>query len=306
LISVHYNRSVKSGDLVRIVKSAGGGKTFACVAFVLTVSSHLPELLGGDGEPTLTVAFLNPQADPSTLTGANWTSAFERVAGVAHYTHAEAIAGKRGIYWVDNLPAEVSAADLEIDELPEIPSGTSAVFSRETADRFFEQPSRTVPSMVEPVREDNKKSERRVHDFTAGTDPRMQGEAGDSDDTQLPSQDELKQKQDALLAAEAGKGHDPLHVPADRENAESVMQARQAWEKERTAVNPPGNHLGGGPQLVPDTEPQQRTDIPSQPDMSAAAAPTLADMESQPSGAGEPTTASADPQEVQAPATTGV
>ena len=52
-----------------------------------------------NGNPSLTVAFPDPAADPNILASANWSRGYRRMVGVLHSDHPEVIAGKESIAW---------------------------------------------------------------------------------------------------------------------------------------------------------------------------------------------------------------
>lgn len=143
------------GSLVRVVRAFGAGKSVELYAIVLTVAPSLPELVGSDGEPTITIAYANPKANPNILGSGNWHTAFDRVSNVAPASHAEVKSGARGIYWVDVLPdpgTAIAADSFATANLPQIEGKASTVFERQTAEDFFAKDAKVVPPAVEAIK----------------------------------------------------------------------------------------------------------------------------------------------------------
>lgn len=136
-------QSVKAGDVVRIVNVIGAAVHENLFAHVLTSRT------AAEGEAAiLSVAYMTPRHDPTTLGSSNWSQAFIRQAGVLHASHPEVAAGEHSVYWIDALPNEWP----DVDQHPELPiPGPSAVYRRDVAEQFFQQNARYVPAKVEPV-----------------------------------------------------------------------------------------------------------------------------------------------------------
>lgn len=104
------------GSTVRIVTSIATGVPRALYAVCLSVSPILAENLGTDGEPTLSLAFMD---DPNyqKLGSADWHGELSRHVGVRHASHSDVELGKVSLFWVDVLPKADRAIDIgSIDE----------------------------------------------------------------------------------------------------------------------------------------------------------------------------------------------
>lgn len=143
------------GSLVRVVRAFGAGKSVELYAIVLTIAPALPSLVGSDGQPTVTVAYVKPNPDARIMGSGDWHMALERVSDVAPASHAEVKSGARGIYWVDVLPdagAAIAADSFASAELPQIEGKASTVFERLTAEDFFARDAKVVPPAVEAIK----------------------------------------------------------------------------------------------------------------------------------------------------------
>lgn len=74
-----------------------------------------------NGNPSLTVAFPDPAADPSILASANWSRGYRRMVGVLHAEHPDVISGKESIAWGGTVATRSELAG-EGPKLP-IPDG---------------------------------------------------------------------------------------------------------------------------------------------------------------------------------------
>lgn len=82
-------------------------------AQVLGINITPEEDQGSDGEPMLTLAYLDIK-DDRKLSGPDWHEQFQRRSGVRHGSHEKVASGAEGIYWVEPLPtAEEAAAELD-------------------------------------------------------------------------------------------------------------------------------------------------------------------------------------------------
>jgi hypothetical protein len=140
-------RMIRARDIVRLVKAFGSDTATVHAGFVLSVHPVTRENKGENGEPVLTVAFLDPKAPVQVIGSSNWHQAFQRISGVPHYSNIEARAGKHGIFWVDFVDGDELAENLPKD-LPVIQNGESAVFSRQHVEDFYGQPPKVVPAKV--------------------------------------------------------------------------------------------------------------------------------------------------------------
>lgn len=108
--------TIVPGMTIRLVRNLDGGKRRALFGSVLAVAPVLPENLGTNGEPTLSVAMLDPRAIDIVQAGrADWHTAMERVTGVRHASHPEVLAGRTSLYYVDALP--IDGGEIELDAL---------------------------------------------------------------------------------------------------------------------------------------------------------------------------------------------
>lgn len=140
--------TVAPGSMVLVTHSIGTDKQEYVYAHVLTVAPSVEGLTGEKGEPTISVAYMESHPNLATLGSSNWQAAFKREANVAHASHAEVVAGTRGICWCEVLPD--ASGYKGWPQLP-VSGGTSHVYSREAADAFFSQDAKVVPGKLEPV-----------------------------------------------------------------------------------------------------------------------------------------------------------
>lgn len=100
------------GATVRIVRRVivdGEPVNRALYGHVLTVAPSEPQHLGTSGEPTISVAFLDPHSvNLNQLGKVDWHQAFTREVGVRHASHADVQAGMVATYYLDALPNEVA------------------------------------------------------------------------------------------------------------------------------------------------------------------------------------------------------
>ena len=142
---------IKPGSLVRVASIISAAEIQHLFATVLSVAPIKPELVGEDDAPTISIAYVDPAADPAILGSASWHNALRRQVGVAHASHADVIAGKRSIYWIDILPDPTDIHPLP-GGLPELSTAESTVYSRAKAEDFFNnRAARIIPRKVEPV-----------------------------------------------------------------------------------------------------------------------------------------------------------
>lgn len=102
-------------DTVRVVHSTG----LARIAFLATVLSVQPSQAdddGTNGEPTITIGFLDPKM-VSLIGGPDWHKAFKRIPTVRHVSHADAQKCASEYCYVDHIPGEDIADDLNMDDL---------------------------------------------------------------------------------------------------------------------------------------------------------------------------------------------
>jgi len=241
---VRRNLEVQPRSLVRIVRAIGPGKQVADFALVLTRALQDPETIGANGEQSLTIAYMDPMASPSILGSGSWHQALIRVPNVAHHTHPDVLAGKRGVYWVDAVSADTAEEGLP-EDLPEIPhGGTSAVLSRQNAMGFFDQPSKTVPLKVEPVKEG----------APAGTQGRIVGPAADPTHS--------FQKAGPYAGAPSGPEHAPVPEAGSLASPDSAPNLPGASYPPGQVPMETKNYSDGtsatGPVPMPDLSPAQQ------------------------------------------------
>lgn len=101
------------GSTVRAITSIGTGVPRAVFATVLSVSPILPENLGTDGEPTISLFFLDPtDFSPAALGKVDWHGELDRHVNVHHASHPEVVNKLVSLCWVDVLPAPEDGAFL--------------------------------------------------------------------------------------------------------------------------------------------------------------------------------------------------
>lgn len=91
------------GRLVRVVSNIATGIPRAVYAHILSVSPILPEFVGPNGDPTLSIAFMD-DPDPRQLGKVDWHGEFERHVGVRHQSHPDVANKIVSLFWVDVLP----------------------------------------------------------------------------------------------------------------------------------------------------------------------------------------------------------
>jgi len=112
-------------------------KLSTLVAHVLAITGSAAGLATADGQPALTVAYPDPNADPAILSSPNWQKAYIRKTGVVHFSHQSAVDGQESIVWgypvgVNDLPTLIKPEgaatnpifERPVDaEVPEVPLG---------------------------------------------------------------------------------------------------------------------------------------------------------------------------------------
>jgi hypothetical protein len=105
-----------AGSTLRIVRTLDGGTRRALYGQVLTIAPILPENLGTNGEPTVSVVLLDPQAiNTNQLGKVDWHLALDRQTGVRHASHPDVVSGATSIYYTDVLP--IGGEEIEMDAL---------------------------------------------------------------------------------------------------------------------------------------------------------------------------------------------
>lgn len=116
------------GSAVVVTFSNGKHELSSVVAHVLGITGTAADLTTTDGYPALTVAYPDPAADASVLSGVNWQAGYIRKTGVVHFTHELAISGKASAAWG-------YALTLSVKDKPALPKpagdGTNSVFERQ-------------------------------------------------------------------------------------------------------------------------------------------------------------------------------
>ena len=87
------------GGAVQVTYYDGNHNLFSTVAHVLAITGTAADLATPDGQPALTVAYPDPTADPSILSGVNWQKGYVRKTGVVHYSHPLAVNGEHSVVW---------------------------------------------------------------------------------------------------------------------------------------------------------------------------------------------------------------
>ncbi len=90
----------------------GTGLPRIVYAAVLAVAPLLPENVGTNGEPTLTLAFLDAP-DPRALGKVDWHEEFERQSGVRHASHPDVKNRMVSLAWLDVLPEAGQAVTVD-------------------------------------------------------------------------------------------------------------------------------------------------------------------------------------------------
>jgi hypothetical protein len=155
------------GSTVRVASILSATQTQIFYATVLAVAPRTKELDGPDGEPTLSIVYVDPNADMSEVGTSSWRNVLKREVNVAHASHEAVTSGQRGIYWIDEVPGAAVIHPLP-EGMPKLTTGVSAVFSREHAEEFFNRDAQTVPKKVEPVTETKPTTE--PHTPAVGSD----------------------------------------------------------------------------------------------------------------------------------------
>lgn len=106
-------RAVVVGAAVLVSFFDAGHKIHAAFAHV-----HAIGPADEDGNPTLSVAFPDPNADPVALTRASWQLAYRKVVGVKHVDHPDVQDGKESIAWGGDFasPEELKGGAPEIPQ----------------------------------------------------------------------------------------------------------------------------------------------------------------------------------------------
>jgi hypothetical protein len=107
-------------DTVRAVHTAGAIRR-AFFATVLSVQPSLPDDIGTNGEPTITIGFLDP-AMLHMVGGVGFGNAFRRITTVRHVSHDEVQTSAAEYCWTDLLPNDggiIVIASLNMDDLNE-------------------------------------------------------------------------------------------------------------------------------------------------------------------------------------------
>jgi hypothetical protein len=98
-------------DTVRVVRTAGPART-AFFATVLSVQPPHPDDDGTNGEPTITIGFLDPEKT-ALLGGPKWHEAFTRIPTVRHISHAQAQVGAVEFCYVEALNNDGGSVHLQ-------------------------------------------------------------------------------------------------------------------------------------------------------------------------------------------------
>lgn len=125
------------GRIVRVVTSLGSGIPHALFAHVLTVAPIEDANLGANGEPTISVAYLD---DPNraVLGKVDWHQEFARATAVRHFSHPDVLKRLTSICWVDVV--DDSGGPLTLAALPR------ELFFDPTADNAQQQAGSPMPS----------------------------------------------------------------------------------------------------------------------------------------------------------------
>lgn len=98
-------------DTVRVVRTSGLLRSIL-FATVLSVQQPQAEELGTNGEPTITIGFIDSEG-VKHLGGPAWHNAYKRVTGVRHVSHIEAQEGKAEYCYTEVLPTDGGSIHLQ-------------------------------------------------------------------------------------------------------------------------------------------------------------------------------------------------